>query len=128
MSDTIPADAIPDGDGIRSVSAAAAPLESWQPEGVTILRGDPAGRGFTLFEQQAGPFFGTGVFACDPATTTYELTENEIIYVVEGSVSIALDEGAAVHLTVGDLAFLPKGHTSTWTFHSSFKEVWFLVG
>jgi uncharacterized cupin superfamily protein len=113
---------------IRSVSAAHAPLEAWQPEGVTILRGDPAGRGFTLVEQQTGPVFGTGVFACDPATTTYELTENEIIYVIEGSVSIALDDDEAVHLTVGDLAFLPKGHTSTWTFQTPFKEIWFLVG
>lgn len=113
---------------IRSVTAADAPLESWQPEGVTVLEGTPNGRGFTLAEQETGPVFATGVFACEPAKTTYELTENEIIYVLEGSVSIALGDRDPVRLGVGDLAFLPKGHTSTWTFHEPFKEVWFLVG
>lgn len=112
---------------IRSVTAANAPLESWQPEGVTILDGSPDGHGFTLVEQTTSPAFGAGVFACQPATTTYELTENELIYVLQGSASIALDDGEPVEVTAGELAFLPKGHLSTWTFHSPFKEVWFLV-
>ncbi len=112
---------------IHSVAAADAPLEAWQPDGVTVLQGDPDGHGFTLFEQSSGPAFGTGVFACDPATTTYELTSNEIIYVLEGRASIALDDGDPVELSAGDLAFLPKGHLSRWTFHTYFKEIWFLV-
>lgn len=112
---------------IRSVTTSNAPLEAWQPEGVTILEANPDGHGFTLAEQESSPTFATGVFACQPSVTTYELTANEIIYVVEGSVSIALDDHEAVELTVGDLAFLPKGHLSTWTFHAPFKEVWFLV-
>ncbi|PKV95496.1 MULTISPECIES: cupin domain-containing protein [Amycolatopsis] len=112
---------------IRSVTTSEAPLEVWQPEGVTVLDGNPHGHGFTLFEQTVGPAFATGVFACQPSTTTYELTSNEIIYVLQGSVSIALDGQEAVELTTGDLALLPKGHQSTWTFHTPFKEVWFLV-
>lgn len=113
-------------DQILSLTVAKAPLETWQPDGVTLLAGDPAGHGFTLAER-TGPNFSTGVFACDPSTTRYELASNEIIYVVEGSVSIALDDDAPVHLKTGDLAFLPKGHMSTWEFHERFKEVWFLV-
>ena len=114
-------------DGIRKVNAANAPLEAWQPEGVTVHEGSPDGHGFTLFEREEAPTFGTGVFACQPSRTTYELTSNEIIYVLEGSVSIALDNGEPVDLAVGDMAMLPKGHLSHWTFHTSFKEVWFLV-
>lgn len=113
---------------IRSVAAAETPLESWQPEGVTVLDGSPNGRGFTLVEQPTGPVFATGVFACDPGKTAYELTDNEIIYVLEGTVSIALGDREPVRLGRGDLAFLPKGNMSTWTFHEPFKEVWFLVG
>lgn len=112
---------------IQSVTTADAPLDSWQPEGVTILEGTPDGYGFTLVDQAEGPAFGAGVFACQPATTTYELTANEIIYVLQGSVSIALDDGKPVEVSAGDLAHLPKGHVSTWTFHSPFKEIWFLV-
>ncbi|MFE3170006.1 cupin domain-containing protein [Amycolatopsis sp. NPDC059090] len=113
---------------IRYVSAAEAPLEAWQPDGVTVVRGNPDGHGFTLAEESGATVFATGVFRCEPATTTYELTSNEIVYVLEGSVSIALGDGEPVRLAVGDLAYLPKGHQSTWTFHEPFKEIWFLVG
>ncbi|MFC9760392.1 cupin domain-containing protein [Rhodococcus jostii] len=112
---------------IKVVSAASAPLEKWQPEGVTIHQGDPDGHGFTLNEGESRGAFGTGVFSCEPSQTSYELTSNEIIYVLEGSVSIALEDTEPVLIHTGDLAFLPKGHTSHWTFHSTFKEVWFLV-
>jgi hypothetical protein len=111
---------------IQKITVGNAPLESWQPDGVTIRSGNPDGHGFVLHEQDT-PSFGTGIFACEPAATSYELTSNEIIYVLEGSVSIALDDGDPIHIKQGDLAFLPKGHTSHWTFHGKFKEVWFLV-
>lgn len=113
----------------KAVSARAAevPLESWQPEGVTILSGDPAGRGFTLFEDYTDGVRATGVFECDPATTRYTLTDNEIIYVLEGEARIELDNGSVVEVGPGDMAFLPKGHESTWTFKSRFKEFWVLA-
>lgn len=111
---------------IQKVTVANAALESWQPDGVTIRSGNPDGHGFVLHERE-NPAFGTGIFACEPSATSYKLTSNEIIYVLEGSVSIALDDGDAVLIEKGDLAFLPKGHTSHWTFHDKFKEVWFLV-
>lgn len=111
----------------KSVSGASAPLESWQPEGVTVLSGNPAGRGFTLFEDFADGARGCGFFECDPAQTTYELTENEMIYVLEGEARIELEDGSAVEVKAGDAAFLPKGHTSTWTFKTRFKEFWVLA-
>jgi uncharacterized cupin superfamily protein len=112
---------------IRKIAAASAPLESWQPVGVTIHEGDPDGHGYTLAEREEAPEFGTGIFACQPGKTTYELVSNEIIYVLEGSVTIQLEGQEPVDMEVGDLVFLPKGNTSTWTFHEPFKEVWFLV-
>ncbi|MEV4954104.1 MULTISPECIES: cupin domain-containing protein [Micrococcaceae] len=112
---------------ILKVSAGTAALESWQPEGVTIHEGNPDGHGYTLFERRSSPQFGTGIFTSQPCTTTYELTDNEIIYVVEGSATLSLAGQEGVLVTVGDLVFLPKGHTSTWVFHEPFKEIWFLV-
>lgn len=111
---------------LKSATANAVTLESWQPEGVTVLDGNPAGRGFTLHEAADGSL-GCGFFECDPSTTTYELTDNEIIYVLEGEVRIELEGGNAVELKPGDAAFLPKGHKSTWTFHTRFREFWVLA-
>lgn len=112
---------------ILKVNAGAAPVDSWQPEGVTVLEGAPDGHGYTLFERTTSPQFGTGIFTSQPCTTTYELTDNEIIYVVEGSATLSLAGQEEVRVSVGDLVFLPKGHISTWVFHEPFKEIWFLV-
>ncbi|TWP32669.1 cupin domain-containing protein [Leekyejoonella antrihumi] len=112
---------------IKAVESATVDLETWQPDGVTILEGEPAGRGFTLYEDFANGARGTGVFECEPSKTTYKLEFNEIIYVLEGKVTIELQNGSKVNLTPGMQAFLPAGHISTWTFHTKFREVWVLA-
>lgn len=114
-------------DEIKAVESATVELETWQPDGVTILEGAPAGRGFTLFEDFGQGARGTGVFECDAGKTTYPLEYNEIIYVIEGEVTIELENGSKVDLKQGMQAFLPAGYTSTWTFHSRFREVWILT-
>ncbi|XBB67829.1 cupin domain-containing protein [Nocardioides sp. WV_118_6] len=112
---------------IKAATAADVTLESWQPEGVTILAGDPAGRGFTLHEDFENGARGAGIFECEASRTTYRLETNEIIYVLEGEATIELDNGSRVDLTPGDMAFLPAGHLSTWTFHTRFREFWVLA-
>ena len=112
---------------ILKARIAETVLETWQPEGVTIHEGAPNGRGFTLFEDFGNGARATGIFECDPAKTTYMLEYNEIIHVLEGTVTIELDNGSCVELAPGDIAFLPKGHLSTWTFHTRFKEFWALA-
>lgn len=112
---------------IKKLTVADAPLEMWQPDGVDVHEGTPNGHGHVLYETEAPTPFGTGVFACQPSKTSYPLTSNEIIYVIEGSVSIGLDDAEPIHLSKGDLALLPKGHISHWEFHEPFKEVWILI-
>lgn len=114
-------------DEIKSATAAEVTLVSWQPDGVTLLDGDPAGRGFTLYEDYQNGARGTGIFECDPSKTTYRLDFNEIIYVLEGEATIEIDNGSRVHVKAGDMAFLPAGHLSTWTFHTRFREFWVLA-
>lgn len=114
-------------DEIKAVESGTVELETWQPDGVTIHEGDPAGRGFTLFENYEGGARATGVFECEPSKTTYTLEFNEIIYVLEGEVTIELENGSRVDLKAGMQAFLPAGHLSTWTFHTKFREVWVLA-
>jgi len=104
-------------------------LAPWQPEGVTIVEGDPQGRGATIHEAaQDGRFVGVYVFACQPARTSYVLEHNEILHVLEGEVEISLDDGSTVHLGPGDVAFLPKGHTSHWWFKTPFRELAIVSG
>lgn len=114
-------------DEIKAAATQDVTLETWQPDGVTILEGDPAGRGFTLHEDYEDGARGAGFFECDPSKTTYMLETNEIIYVIEGEVTIELDNGSRVELKPGSSAFLPAGHMSTWTFHSKFREFWVLA-
>lgn len=112
---------------IRSAHALTVELEPWQPEGVTILEGNPAGRGYTLYEDFENGARAAGVFECDPSKTTYLLEHNEIIQVLEGEATIEIDNGSRVDLKPGDIAFLPAGHLSTWTFHTTFREFWILA-
>lgn len=112
---------------LKSASAGSALFETWQPDGVIVHSGEPAGRGFTLHEDYTNGSRGCGFFECDPAKTTYELTENEMIYVLEGEARIELEDGSAIEVKAGDAAFLPKGHMSTWTFHTRFREFWVLA-
>lgn len=112
---------------LKSATAATATMETWQPDGVTILSGEPAGRGFTLHEDRSDGARGCGFFECDPAQTRYELTDNEMIYVLEGEARIELEDGTAIEIKAGDAAFLPKGHMSTWTFKTRFREFWVLT-
>jgi uncharacterized protein len=101
-------------------------LVPWQPPGVTVLEGDPKGRAYLLHDENEGKGFLVGVFACDPAKTTYELISNETTHILEGEVRIELDNGDGVDLKPGDVAMLPKGHLSTWTFKKPFKEFFIL--
>ena len=117
---------------IHSINVADAPLERFDPPGMTVLGEDPQGRTFTL--AQDGPDgdgfqpggYATGVMACSPGKVSYFLTQRETLQVLEGEVRIELDNGEVVELGPGDLATLPAGHMSTWTFKSDYKELWVL--
>lgn len=108
---------------IRHVPASI-PLEPGQPEGVTVLEGDPAGRGFLIHESAEPGLRAAGIFECEPSKTTFLLEQNEIIYVIQGEATIELDNGSRIDLSAGDMAHLPAGHVSTWTFHSTYREFW----
>lgn len=104
-----------------SIDAELAP---GQPEGVTVLEGDPRARRYSVFEQRAdGHFLGVGIFACEPARTAFQLEHHEVLHVLEGEVEITLDDGSHVALGPGGVAVLPKGHRSEWWIKSPFKEL-----
>jgi uncharacterized cupin superfamily protein len=58
-----------------------------------------------------------------PARYEYFFSGDESFYVLEGSVSIELEQtGERVELRAGDIASFPKGTRSVWTFTEPFKK------
>lgn len=113
---------------ILSVNVARAELTPWQPPHLEIVEGEPEGRCYLLHDETDadGKGFQIGVFECEPAQTIYRLVSNETLYVLEGELNIALDSGDSLDLGPGDVALLPKGSVSTWTFKTRYKELFIL--
>lgn len=63
-----------------------------------------------------------------PARAPYRFDVDEVVFVVEGAVEIALDNGDTVPLGIGDLAHFPAGHDSEWRFSFPFAKVSVLFG
>jgi uncharacterized cupin superfamily protein len=51
----------------------------------------------------------------------------EVVFVIEGSARIELEDGASFEVGPGDLFSLPPGVATTWQISVPFKEVWVLA-
>jgi uncharacterized cupin superfamily protein len=56
------------------------------------------------------------------------LPQHEVLLVLEGTVRIEVEGGPALDLKPGDMASLPKGTVTNWSFTLPFKEMWVLAG
>jgi uncharacterized protein len=107
-------------------------LEPWDLDTLETLDGDPQTRGHLIFEEGPdGSGFGPGGFAVgvyhqQPCTTRYRLEQNETVHVLDGDISIDLDGEETVELRSGDLAVLPQGRLSTWTFRTPTRVLFVL--
>lgn len=128
-------------DKIYSANVNTMELTPWDDEGeadavedaisdgrICILVGGPEDAELKVapLEQADGNQVMVGVYACGPGRTNLMLEQNETIHILEGEVRVELDNGDAVELGPGDIAFLPKGHLSTWTIKTPFKELFVL--
>jgi uncharacterized cupin superfamily protein len=103
----------------RKVHAPSVALDPWQADG--------SRRGYTILEPASPTRLSVGVFECEPGERGYTLEQNEVLHVLEGRATVVLDAGQVIELAPGDVAYLPSGQESRWTFHTRFKEIWILV-
>ena len=63
----------------------------------------------------------------DVSPPPWELTQTEVLLVLEGAARIEIEGGPTLELKPGDLAALPKGAVTRWHLTLPFKEVWVLA-
>ena len=99
-------------DPISSNPAAAvsdAELLPWPIPGNHILQGNPEAKG--------------GICAVTPGSFNTTYIWDETLYVVEGGGTITSQNGDAVSLGPGDLAFIPHGTRSRWDVTETVRKV-----
>ena len=107
---------------ISSVTAATASLDPWPlPESV-ITGGDPRAEGRFLWQSE-DKRLGNGVWTCAPGSFNWDYTWDETIYLVEGEVTIADQDGNSNTYSAGDLFFVRVGTKSTWEVTKAVRKV-----
>jgi len=97
--------------------------EDWQPDT------DPPGEVSVLVDDgrvQAG--FWRPAPGVTPDVVAWSPPTREIIVVLRGGVSIQVQDGPKLELSVGGVASLPAGAKATWRCTPDFVEFWVLGG
>ncbi len=117
---------------VKAVNAYDVPLEPWTVETLEVLEGDPQTQAVTIFEDGPGGSgfapggFAVGVYQQEPCRTRYRLESSETVHLLKGDVRIALDNGDVHELRDGDVAVLPVGRVSDWTFRATSRVLFVL--
>jgi len=84
---------------------------------------EPYGKIATLFKS-ADNLRAAGVWTVDSGQRfSYELPYDLFIYVVEGELHVALQDGRRIMLTKGDTAYFTEGQATEWTAHADSRAV-----
>lgn len=115
------------GEAYTTNASTATGWEPFElPDGSTVgevrlLRGDDTDGGayYAGFWRVSGEH--------PPAPFRYEMAKNESIYVIEGDLTIEVDDGPSLSLGPGDLASFTMGTHTTWRLtRTPFKEAFVL--
>jgi uncharacterized protein len=111
------------------ITKVNASTGNWQPldSELTLLEGDPDFQIQVARDTSAsGDLLLVGFAVAQPSSFRYTFEGDESVHILEGEVTIALDEGGSVDLGPGDAASFPKGAQSTWTITAPLKEFFVL--
>lgn len=88
-----------------------------------VTSGDPDGQVHWLRQTEAdGKVLMAGIFTVQPSSYVYEYPGDESAHVLEGSVTVTVDDGTVVELRPGDIFSFSKGANTTWDVHESFRK------
>jgi uncharacterized cupin superfamily protein len=110
---------------IHTVSAPTAALDPWPIPESQITGGSPQAAGRFLWQSE-DKRLGNGVWTCAPGSFTWEYTWDETIYLLEGEVTIADQDGNSNTYRAGDLFFVPAGTSSSWEVTKAVRKVFHL--
>lgn len=105
----------------EKLNVAKTQLESWPLARETITSGNPAASGL-VFSKSADGTCVRGIWACTPGSFRWTWTDEEMVTIVAGRATVAMDDGRRVELTPGDMAFFEAGQSSEWTIHEPFRK------
>lgn len=122
------ADAPPVIDTAFLAAAAEAELEDWGPlEEATSDDVPMSVRGLTIWSAaDDSDFTGAeaGIWECTAGPSYWVQEENEVIYVLSGTLTVTPDGGKPVTLGPGDVAVFPTGWRGPWELHETVRKVY----
>ena len=110
---------------ISSIKAPTALLDSWPIPEAQITGGEPQAAGKLLWQSE-DKRLGNGVWTCTPGSFTWDYTWDETIYLLEGEVLIADQDGNSETYTAGHLFFVPAGTRARWKVIRAVRKVFHL--
>ncbi len=99
---------------VLQVSHGEVELEDHPINPEWVLEGTPAARISEWAESEDGTT-SHWTWDCTAGKFRWYYDVDETIVVIDGSVSIQVDDEPAIQLRVGDAAYFPAGHWVTWT-------------
>jgi uncharacterized cupin superfamily protein len=109
-----------------TVYHSQADTDSFEP---FMHEGKQAGEVHWLRDKPAaGNLLYAGVWRTGPLTLDYIFPGDETFQVLEGEVSIELEDGNVVKLKKGDIASFVAGTSSVWQVADSFKKFFVISG
>ena len=110
---------------ITSTTAHQTELTPWPIEKSNILSGDAEAHGTVLWQSE-NKLLCNGVWSCSIGKFNWEYTWNETFYLIQGKISIAIDNADAKEYNTGDLVFIPNGTNTTWTIIEPVRKIFHL--
>lgn len=102
---------------------AATGLETWEAiDPTTLVSGTPVQRGH-IYHERPEQGYTAGVWDCTAMTTKIKpFGANEFIQLLEGSVTIAVEDGEEVTMHAGETFVIPQGLRCSWKQSGSVRK------
>jgi uncharacterized protein len=105
---------------LADAKLAADPIDPKQ-----IISGNPQAANFE-FSTSADSRETSGVWSCARGSFHWTFDTDETAIILEGQVTVQMENGATLHLGPGDLAFFSSGQKCIWTVEKNLREVYIL--
>jgi uncharacterized cupin superfamily protein len=94
-----------------------------------VIEGDPQGKVHWLRTSTGGDGqLLTGMFTAQPSKVKYTFIGDESLHLMEGRVTVEMEDGEQFTVSAGEVAAFPKGANSVWTIHEPMKKFFVISG